>query len=185
MSKVVLSEFISLDGVIEEPHNWHFPFTDAGTGKYKFDELFAAGSLLLGRVTYEGFAAAWPSMKDEQGFADRMNSLPKYVVSSTLDSADWNNSTVIRENVVEEIARLKEEPGLDILIFGSGELVNSLVPHGLIDEFRLMVHPIVVGGGKRLFSEGLDATPLKLVDTQTFSKGVVVLTYAPAEAAPE
>jgi len=185
MSKVVLSEFISLDGVIEEPHEWHFPFTDAGTGQYKFDELFAAGSLLLGRVTYEGFAAAWPSMTDEQGFADRMNSLPKYVVSSTLESADWNNSTVIRENVVEEITRLKQQQGLDILIYGSAELANSLVPHGLIDEYRLMVHPIVVGRGKRLFSEGLDTTTLKLVETQTFSKGVVVLTYAPADAAPE
>ena len=181
MRKVIASEFMSLDGIMEAPDQWHFQFFDEAAGKYKFDELFASDALLLGRVTYEGFAAAWPSMTDEEGFADRMNNLPKYVVSTTLEEPlEWNNSTLIEWNVAEEVSRLKQQPGQDILIYGSGDLVNALMGQDLIDEYRLMVHPVVVGTGKRLFREGSDTKALSLVETKTFGAGVVVLTYQPA-----
>ncbi len=181
MRKVIVSEFVSLDGVMEAPDQWHFPFFNEEAGKYKFDELFASDALLLGRVTYEGFAAAWPSMTDEEGFADRMNSLPKYVVSTTLEEPlEWNNSTLIKGNIAEEVSRLKQQPGQDIAVHGSADLVNTLMQHDLIDEYRLMVHPVVVGSGKRLFKDGSDTTVLRLVETKTFSTGVVVLTYQPA-----
>jgi dihydrofolate reductase len=179
MGKIVLTEFVSLDGVMEAPHEWHFPFFDEEAGKYKLDEVFATDALLLGRVTYEGFAEAWPSMTDEEGFADRFNSIPKYVVSTTLENPTWNNSHVISENVADEVTRLRQQPGGDIVIHGSAALANSLMQDNLIDEYRLMVHPIVVGKGKRIFQEGIAAPPLKLVDTKTFSKGIVVLTYVP------
>lgn len=180
MRKVALTEFLSLDGVMEAPDQWHFPFFGDDAGQYKHDELFATDALLLGRITYEGFAAAWPSMTDEDGFADRFNSIPKYVVSTTLKDPEWNNSHVVGENVVDEINKLKHEPGLDVVIHGSGKLANSLMEANVIDEYRLMIHPIVVGKGQRLFPDGVVAPALKLVDSQVFSKGVVVLTYAPA-----
>jgi len=120
-------------------------------------------------------------MTDEQGFADRMNSLPKYVVSTTLQEVAWNNSRLIKENVVEEVSRLKQQPGQDILVAGSGQLVHTLMQHDLIDEYRFMVHPIVLGSGKRLFRDGSDTKVLRLVDTKTFSSGVVVLYYEPAK----
>ena len=180
MRKIIVSEFVSLDGVMEAPHKWHFQFWHDEMGQYKLDELFASDALLLGRVTYQGFASAWPSMTDEAGFADRMNNLPKYVVSTTLEEVEWTNSHLIKENVVEELAKLKEQPGQDVLIGGSADLVNSLMPHGLIDEYRLMVHPIVVGSGKRLFKDGVNTTILKLSDTKAFPSGVIVLTYVPA-----
>jgi dihydrofolate reductase len=180
MSKIIVSEFVSLDGVMEAPHDWQSPFWHDDMGTYKLDELRASDGMLLGRVTYEGFAAAWPSETDEEGFAERMNGLPKFVVSTTLKDAAWNNSTVIRTNVLDEVRKLKQQPGKDILIYGSADLVNSLIPHGLIDEYRLMVHPIVVGSGKRLFKDGVDSTALQLVDTTTFPSGVIVLTYHPA-----
>lgn len=179
MRKIIVSEFVALDGVMEAPHEWQGPFWHDEMGQYKFEELFASDALLLGRVTYEGFAAAWPSMTDEAGFADRMNSLPKYVVSTTLDTAEWNAS-LIKADVAAEIARLKAQPGQDILVFGSADLVRTLMQEGLIDEYRLMVHPVVVGKGKRLFGEGIDSTALQLVDTRTFPNGVMVLTYQPA-----
>ena len=180
MRKVVVSEFVSLDGVMEAPDQWHFPFFNEEAEKYKFDELFASDALLLGRVTYEGFAAAWPSVTDEQGFADRMNSLPKYVVSTTLEEPlEWNNSRLIKGNIAEAVSRLKQQPGQDITVHGSADLVNTLMQHDLIDEYRLMVHPIVVGSGKRLFKDGSDTTVLRLVETKTFGPGVVVLTYQP------
>ncbi len=135
----------------------------------------------LGRVTYQGFAKAWPSMTDEQGFADRMNSLPKFVVSTTLKEVEWNNARLMKGNIVEEVSKLKQQPGQDILVSGSGELVHTLMQHDLIDEYRLMVHPVVLGSGKRLFRDGSDTTVLRLVDTKTFSSGVVVLTYQPAK----
>jgi len=134
-------------------------------------------------VTYQGFAAAWPTMKDDAGFADRMNGLPKYVVSTTLQTAEWNNSTIISENVVEEITRLKQQPGQDILVGGSGQLIQTLMQHDLIDEYKLMVHPVVLGGGQRLFRDGSANRVLTLVETKTFSSGVVVLTYQPAQRA--
>jgi len=131
-------------------------------------------------VTYQGFAAAWPPRTDEGGFADRINSLPKFVVSTTLAKLEWNNSRLIKGNIAEEISRLKQQPGQDILVAGSCMLVNTLMQHDLIDEYRLMVHPIVLGSGKRLFGDGSDMKVLKLVDTRTFSSGIVVLTYQPA-----
>lgn len=166
---------------MEAPDKWHFQFWNEEMGKFKFDELFASDALLLGRVTYQGFASAWPSMTDEEGFADRMNSLPKFVVSTTLeDPLEWNNSTLIKGNIAEEVANLKQQPGQDILIYGSGDLVHTLMQHGLIDQYRLLVHPVVLGSGKRLFKDGSDTTVLRLVETKTFGSGVVVLTYRPA-----
>jgi dihydrofolate reductase len=179
MRRVIVSEFVSLDGVMEEP-SWTFQFSSEEQQKFKFDELFASDALLLGRVTYQGFAAAWPSITDEEGFADRMNSLPKFVVSTTLEGVEWNNSSLIKENVAEEVARLKQQPGQDILIYGGGELVHTLMQHDLIDEYRIWVHPVVLGSGKRLFRDGSDTKVLRLVETKTFSSGVVVLAYQPA-----
>lgn len=179
MRKIVVSEFVSLDGVMEDPR-WTFRFPSDDRDKFKFDELAAADALLLGRVTYEGFAAAWPQMEEQTGeYGAWMNGYPKYVVSTTLEDAGWNNSTIIK-NVAEEVFRLKEQPGKDILIFGSADLVNALMQHDLIDEYRLMVFPVVVGSGKRLFGEGSDTKALRLMDTKTFSSGAVVLTYGPA-----
>jgi dihydrofolate reductase len=130
-------------------------------------------------VTYQGFAKAWPSMNDEAGFADRMNNMPKYVVSKTLKEVGWNNSRLIKGNIVEEVEKLKKQPGQDILLAGSAELVHTLTQHDLVDEYRLMVHPIVVGKGKRLFRDGIGKKALRLVDTKNFSSGIVVLTYQP------
>jgi len=193
MRKVIASEYVTLDGVMEDPGGaegfkyggWSFQFWSEEAAKYKYDELFASDALLLGRVTYQGFAAAWPTMKETGEFGERMNSLPKYVVSTTLEKAEWNNSTIIKANVVEEVSKLKAMPGQDILIGGSGDLVHSLMQHTLIDEYRLMVHPVVLGIGKRFFREGADALQLQLVETKTFSSGVVVLTYQPARKEEE
>ncbi len=179
MRKIVATEFVTLDGVMEEPGEWSVQFRNEEAAKFKLDELFASDALLLGRLTYQGFAAAWPSMTDEEGFADRMNSLPKFVVSTTLKEVAWNNSTLISENIPEEVAKLKQQPGQDILIYGSADLVHTLMQHGLIDEYRLMVHPIVLGRGKRLFRDGSDTTALRLMDTRTTSTGLVILTYEP------
>lgn len=131
-------------------------------------------------MTYEGFAKAWPSMKDEQGFADRMNSIPKYVVSSTLKELTWNNSTLIRGDIPREVNKLKQQTGKNILLAGSAELVQTLMRHDLIDEYRLMVHPIIVGGGKRLFQDESAKRPLSLKQTKRFDSGIVVLHYTPA-----
>jgi dihydrofolate reductase len=187
--RLVASEFISLDGVMEDP-SWTFQFGSEEQEQYKFEELFASDALLLGRVTYEGFASAWPRMMEQyegprraalEKFTDRMNNLAKYVVSTTLeDPLEWNNSTMIKGDVAEVVADLKQQPGQDILIGGSGDLVNTLMGHDLIDEYRLMVFPVVVGGGKRLFREGSATRTLKLIATRTFGSGVVVLTYGSA-----
>ena len=178
MRKVIVSQFLTLDGVMQDPHKWSFPFWSDETGKFKDKELFASDGLLLGRVTYEGFAAAWPGRTDEDGYADRINSFPKFVVSTTLDKAEWDNSTLIKENVAEEVAKLKQQSGQDILVFGSGKLVQTLIQHDLIDEYRLLVYPIVLGEGMRLFQEG-SKTTLKLVENRPMGAGVVLLTYAP------
>jgi dihydrofolate reductase len=180
--KVVASEFLSLDGVMGDPR-WTFEFESEDRDQFKFDEMSAADALLLGRVTYEGFAAAWPQMEEQTGeYGAWMNGYPKHVVSTTLDEPlEWNNSTVIKGDLAEEVSGLKQQSGKDILVFGSADLVNTLMEHDLIDEYRLMVFPIVVGSGKRLFGEG-DAKSLKHVETKTFSSGVVVLTYEPAQA---
>lgn len=180
MRKLVVTEYLTLDGVMENPGGgWSFPFWNEEAAQYKFDELFASDALLLGRVTYEGFAQAWPTMKDEQGFADRMNGMRKYVVSTTLEEATWNNSKLIKERFVEEISSLKQQPGMDILVAGSADLVHTLMQHDLVDEYKLMIHPVLVGSGKRLFKEGIDKLALKLVETKTFKTGIVILIYQP------
>ena len=174
--------FMTLDGVVEAPDKWSFPFWSDETGKFKSDELRATDALLLGRVTYEGFAAAWPGRKDEEGFADRFNSMPKYVASKTLKKLEWNNSHLIKGDLAAEVSRLKQQPGHDIVIHGSPTLIRSLLPHDLIDEYRLLVYPIVLGRGKRLFDEASQAK-LKLAESETFSKGVVKLVYRRDDAA--
>jgi dihydrofolate reductase len=186
MRKVIVSEFVTLDGVMEDP-SWTFQFSSEEQERFKFDELAASDALLLGRVTYEGFAAAWPNMMEQYRgprraalgeYADMMNGYPKHVVSTTLEEPlEWNNSTLIKGNVAEDVSKLKRQPGKDILVFGSGDLVNTLMRHDLIDEYRLMVFPVVVGSGKRLFGDGGDKTALTLADTKTFGSGIVVLTY--------
>jgi dihydrofolate reductase len=176
MPKITVTEYVSLDGVFEEPGQWSFPFWTEEAANWKYDELLAADAQLLGRVTYEGFAAAWPTMTDEAGFADRMNGMPKYVVSSTLTDPSWSNTTVI---TVDEIAAL---PAANLLVAGSGRLVDALFRGGLVDEFRLLVHPIVLGGGKQLFKDGIPTTSLALEDQQAFSSGVLALTYRRAAA---
>jgi dihydrofolate reductase len=176
MRKIVVAEFITLDGVIESPDKWSFPYWNDEISKFKEEELATSDALLLGRVTYDGFAKAWPGKKDEEGFADRMNNYPKYVVSKSLQNPEWNNTHVITENIVQEIAKLKETEGKDILIYGSGQLVNTLLHLQLIDELHLLVYPIVLGKGKRLFKDESEAK-LELVTSKTFSSGVVLLTY--------
>lgn len=192
MRKIAVTEFLSLDGVMEAPHEWHFPFFDEGAQRYKLDEVMATGALLLGRVTYEGFASAWPQrgedMRDaveptdpasETVFQDRFNWMPKYVVSDSLTDTSWNNSHILRSSeMIDTLRDRKQEDGEDIVIHGSGKLIASLMLTGLIDEYRLMVHPIVVGKGQRLFPEGLDSTTFRLADVMSFDKGTVVLTYA-------
>jgi dihydrofolate reductase len=181
MRKVVVSEFVSLDGVMEDPHLWTFQFGSEEQNHFKFAEMKTSDALLLGRVTYEGFAAAWPNMIEQTGeYGVWMNDYPKYVVSTTLDTVDWKNSSLIKKNIAEEITNLKEQPGKDILVFGSCDLVQSLIQLDLIDEYRLMVFPVVLGSGKRIFGDGIDKKVLRLAETKTFTSGVVVLTYVPA-----
>jgi dihydrofolate reductase len=179
MRKIVVSMSTTLDGIMEAPNQWSFQFGSIEQQKYKFDELFACDSLLLGRITYQGFAAAWPNMPGTGDYGVRMNSIPKYVVSTTLQEAEWNNSRIIKNNVSEELSMLKQQTGHDILIFGSNTLVNSLMQYDLIDEYRLMVFPVVVGNGKRLFQDVIEKKSLQLIETKTFSSGVVVLSYQP------
>lgn len=188
MRKIVVTEFVTLDGVMEDPGGaekskhggWAFQFNRGPEGdKFKFDELLASDALLLGRVTYQGFAAAWPSIKDESGFADRMNGISKYVVSTTLQQAGWNNSHLIKSQVVEQVSKLKTMPGQDILVAGSGQLVRTLMQHDLVDEYRLMVYPVILGGGKRLFQDGSDTRALRLVEAKPVGSGILTLVYRP------
>lgn len=179
--RVVASTYVTLDGYIDEPGKWSFPFWSQEASDFKARELFASDALLLGRITYEGFAAAWPTMEGTGDFGARMNGMPKYVASRTLDTATWN-ATIIKGDVAEAVGRLKQQDGGDLLIGGSGQLIDYLSGHDLIDEYRLMVHPIVLGGGeKRLFRHAPRRT-LELVDNVTFPTGVTVLTYHPAAA---
>jgi dihydrofolate reductase len=185
MRKVVASELASLDGVMEAPETWHFPYFNDEMGEAIASGMADSDAMLLGRVTYEEFAAFWPSQEggEDQEFADYMNNTPKFVVSETLqEPLEWNNSTLIDGDVAEEIAKLKQQPGKDISIVGSGTLVRSLLADGLLDELRLIVHPIVLGSGKRLFEEGGDQKALELVDSKTFGTGVLYLTYRPAHS---
>lgn len=164
---------------MEAPEEWTVQFFSGEQQEYKHDELFAADALLLGRKTYQIFADSWPERSNEDDFTARMNTIPKYVVSGSLEEAEWNNSTIINENVANEISKLKQQSGQNILVAGSAELVNTLAQHDLIDEYRLMVFPIVLGNGKRLFKEKNDTMNLELTETKIFDSGVVVLTYQP------
>jgi dihydrofolate reductase len=184
VGKIVVTEFISLDGVMEDPggaegfkhSGWSFEIDRGDEGNaFKLDETMASDALLLGRVTYEGFAEAWPSREGE--FADKFNSMPKHVVSSTLHDPEWDNSSVLEGDLAAGVERLKEQYTGDIVVHGSAQLVQALLERDLVDELRLMVFPVVLGTGKRLFGETSDKKPLQLVDSKTVGDGVVILTY--------
>jgi dihydrofolate reductase len=188
MGRIVVTEFVSLDGVIEAPGGgedyrhagWTFEIDRGEEGdRFKLDELREAEAQLLGRATYEGFAAAWPTIEDEAGFAEKMNAMPKYVVSSTLKEASWNNSTILSGDVVEEVAKLKREVDGAILVAGSAQLVQAMIEHDLVDELRLMVFPVLLGEGKRLFGEVSAKKPLRLVGSRELGDGIALLTYEP------
>ena len=189
MRRIVVSEFMSVDGVMEDPGGaegferggWAFQFDRGAEGdKFKLDEVMGSDAMLLGRVTYEGFAAAWPERTDEAGFADKMNSMQKFVVSNTLQSADWNNSTIVSGDVVDEIRKLKQSEGGDLLVAGSARLVHTLMEHDLVDEVRLTVYPVVLGDGERLFVQTSDMRPMRLTGMRTLGEGLAYLTYARA-----
>lgn len=218
MAKIVISEFVSLDGVVEDPggigdfkhRGWTFEIDRGEEGEerrglgqaivyqsasairnrwnravaeYKLRETLGTEALLLGRITYEEFAALWPSRGG--AFADKFNSLPKYVVSSTLEDPEWNNSKVLEGDVVEEVSRLKRELDGEIVVHGSIRLARALIEHDLVDELRLMLYPVVLGAGERLFGETSDKKPMRLVDTKTVGDGVAILTYEPVRDAPQ
>jgi len=179
MRTLKLAMYVSLDGVVEGPA-WTGPYWNDQLSDLQAEYLYSSDALVLGRVTYEGFAAAWPGMEESTGdFGKKMNSMPKFVASRTLTSGEWN-ATILEGELTDAVAKLKEEDGGDLLIYGSGDVVDELTRHGLIDEYRLMVHPVVVGSGKRLFQGLTSTTGLKLVDTITTDTGVAVLTYVPA-----
>jgi dihydrofolate reductase len=184
MRKVVALELVSLDGVMEKPEEWSFSYSNDEMAEANAAGMDASDAMLFGRVTYEEFAVFWPHQNSaEQPFTDYLNSTPKYVVSTTLqEPLKWRNSTLIKGDVAEEIAKLKRQPGKDITILGSATLVRSLLQDDLLDELSLMVHPVVLGSGKRLFEEGGDQKTLELVDSKTFSIGVLYLTYRPAHS---
>jgi dihydrofolate reductase len=188
MGSIVVSQFVTLDGVVEDPGGsekferggWAFQYERGEEGdKFKLDELMASDALLLGRITFEGFAAAWPSREGD--FADKFNTMPKYVVSTTLESPDWNNSTVIEGDVPARVAELREQYVGDVLVNGSVQLVHELLARGLVDELRLMVFPVVLGAGKRLFGGTESSLPMQLVESrQVGPDGVAILIYRPA-----
>jgi dihydrofolate reductase len=189
MGKLVVTEFISLDGIIEDPGGsegsehggWSFRHPAPDGEQFKGDELRDSDVQLLGRVTYEGFAAAWPAMEEATGdYGKKMNAMPKVVVSTTLTEPTWNNTTIISGNVADEVARLKAQYDGDILVQGSATLAQTLAEHGLVDEYRLMVHPVVLGTGKRLFSGSAAGTDLHLVDSRKVGPDVLLLIYRPA-----
>ena len=184
MGRIVVTEFISLDGVVEDPGGaedfkyggWSFEFSRGDEGdKFKLDEAMEADALLLGRVTYEGFAEAWPSREGE--FADKFNAMPKYVVSSTLTDPEWSNSTVLGGDLVAEVAKLKDSIGGDIVVHGSASVAQELLERDLVDELRLMVFPVVLGSGKRLFGDTTDKKTLRLADSKVVGDGVAILVY--------
>jgi dihydrofolate reductase len=187
MGRIVVTEFVSLDGVVEDPGGsedfkyggWSFEFSRGDEGdKFKLDETRAADALLLGRVTYEGFAQAWPEREGE--FADKFNGMPKYVVSSTISEPAWNNSTVLQGDLGEAVAAVRGKHDGDIVVHGSAQLVQALLQRDLVDELRLMVFPVVLGAGKRLFGETSDKKPFQLVDSKSVGDGVSILVFAPA-----
>jgi dihydrofolate reductase len=177
MRKIIASTYATLDGVIENPQEWSFDYFDEEAAKFANDQLFDADALLMGRETFESFAEAWPSRSD--AFADRFNSMKKYVVSTTLtEPLGWNNCTLIKENVVEEVTKLKQQSGQNILMYGTGRLAHTLIQHGLLDEHRLWIIPVIWGSGKRIF-EGMDTAKLELVEAKTLSSGTVILCHKP------
>jgi len=182
--KVVAWELVSLDGVMQSPEEWAFSYSNDEMAEANASGMAASDAMLFGRVTYEEFAAFWPYQNSaDPPFTDYLNSVPKFVVSTTLEEPlEWQNSTLIKGNVAEEIRELKRQPGKDITILGSGTLVRSLLQDDLLDELGLMVHPVVLGSGKRLFEEGGDQKSLELVDSKTFGTGVLYLTYRPAQS---
>jgi dihydrofolate reductase len=191
MGRIVVTEFVSLDGVMQAPGGgeefkhagWTFEIDRGPEGdKFKLDEALASEALLLGRVTYEGFAAAWPSMQGP--FADKLNGMPKYVISSTLKDPEWNNSTVLSGDVVDEVSRLRERLDGDIVVHGSARLAQSLLENDLVDELRLMIFPVVLGSGKRLFGETTDKKPMRLTHSLLVGDGVAVQIYTPVRDAP-
>jgi dihydrofolate reductase len=187
MRKIIVSQFVTVDNVVEAPANepgfdrggWAFAYDRGPEGhQYKADEVETAGALLLGRKTYEAFAAVWPTMREDTGIADKMNSLPKYVVSTTLTTADWENSTILGDDAIERIRELKEQDGGDILVHGSLDLVGALAAHDLVDGYRLMVFPVVLGAGRTLFGGSSAPRDLRLVETRAVGdEGVLVQTY--------
>ena len=179
--RLVATEYLSLDGVFEEPGKWSGPFFNEEAGQFKFKELRESDALLMGRNTYEGFAAAWPTMPGTGEFGEKMNSMPKYVVSSTLGKVEWSGSKLITGNVFDEIRKLKKEPGQDLLLSGSARLFNALAQENLIDLYRFMLHPIILGKGKRLFADGVDRRVLTLTESRAFAAGIVILEYVPAK----
>ena len=192
MGKIVVTEFVSLDGVIEDPggdgnfkhKGWTFKFNRGEAGdKFKVDETRDSEALLLGRVTYEGFAAAWPSRDGE--FAEKFNSMPKYVVSSTLEKADWNNSMVLKGDVLQEVSKLKHSLDGNIVVHGSAQLVQTLLANDLVDELRLMVFPVVLGSGKRLFGATSDSKRMQLMESKTVGDGIAILIYKPSSEAQQ
>jgi dihydrofolate reductase len=187
MGRIVVTEFISLDGVIEDPGGaedfkhggWTFAFSTGEEGdRFKLEETLGADALLLGRVTYDGFAAAWPNMEGTGEFGEKMNGMPKYVVSSTLSNPEWSNSTVLDGDVGDAVAKLKQDVDGTILVAGSAQLAQELIEHDIVDEVRLMVFPVVLGTGKRLFGETSDRKPLKLKESRTVGDdGVAIMIY--------
>jgi dihydrofolate reductase len=185
VSRIVVSQFVSVDGVIEDPvgmetlgrGSWTTASSGAEGGKYKLDEILQAEAMLLGRTTYDSYAAAWPSRDDE--YADKLNAMPKYVVSSTLEDPEWSNTTVLKGDVAAEVGRLRDRPGGEILIQGSAQLTYALHERDLVDEWRLMVFPVVVGAGKRCFGDPGKAVNLKLADSRAVGEGVAILVYEP------
>jgi dihydrofolate reductase len=175
--RLVATEYLSLDGVFEEPGKWSGPFFNDEAGQFKWNELQASDALLLGRNTYEGFAAAWPTMPGTGEFGEKMNTMPKYVVSSTLDKVEWAGSKLISRNLLDEVLKLKKQPGQDLLLSGSAQLFNTLAQENLIDLYRFMLHPIILGKGKRLFADNVDRRVLALSETKAFKGGIVILEY--------
>ena len=189
MGRIVVTEFVSMDGVMEDPGGseqfehggWSFEYSRGEEGdRFKLDETMASEALLLGRVTYEGFAAAWPSREGE--FADKFNSMPKYVVSATLEDPAWNNTTVLRGDLADEVSKLRDEADGDVVVHGSATLVQALIELDLVDELRLMVFPVVLGTGRRLFGDTSGKKPLTLVESSVVGDGVAILVYRPTDA---
>jgi dihydrofolate reductase len=179
MRKAIVSTYVTLDGRVDEIRDWTIPYDDDGVAKYHTDLLMNSDGLLLGRKTYEIFAALWPSLSGKLPYVDKLNSMAKYVASTTLKELEWENSQLIEGDVAEGVAKLKQQPGQDLVMYGCHDLMHSLLEHDLVDEYRLLVHPVVLGKGRSFFEDGAGRVDLDLVDTAVISNGVAVLTYQP------